>query len=83
MEVVSVHEASARVIRALEAAGRSRGTIKRHRAEFNAFSRFLDARGRVLPTEADCFVCIAERSGSWLACRSRRVPDALNSLAVR
>jgi len=67
MEVVSVREASARVIRALETAGRSRGTIKRHRAEFNAFTRFLDARGRVLPTEVDCLDFIAGRCGVRLA----------------
>jgi hypothetical protein len=67
MEVVSVREASARVIVALTAAGRSGGTIKRHQAEFNAFARFLQGRGRALPTEADCLDFIAERSGSRLA----------------
>lgn len=67
MEVASVREASARVIVALVAAGRSRGTIKRHRAEFNAFAKFLQVRDRGLPTEADCLDFIAERSGSRLA----------------
>lgn len=63
----SVREASARVLAALRAAGRSGGTIKRHQAEFNAFATFLQARGRRLPTEADCLDFIAERSGSRLA----------------
>ena len=53
METASVREASARVIVALSAAGRSRTTIKRHEAELNAFARFLQARGQDLPTEAD------------------------------
>ena len=67
METASVREASARVIAALRAAGRSRTTIKRHEAEFNAFARFLEARGRTLPTEVDCLDFIAERSGCRLA----------------
>jgi integrase/recombinase XerD len=41
MEAANVREASARVILALKEAGRSRTTIKRHEAEFNAFARFL------------------------------------------
>ena len=67
METASVHEASARVIAALRAAGRSRTTIKRHEAELNAFARFLQARGQDLPTEADCLDFVAERSGCRLA----------------
>lgn len=67
MEVANVSEASARVIVALMAAGRSKTTIKRYEAEFNAFARFLEARGEALPTEADCLDFIAERSGSRLA----------------
>ena len=67
METASVREASARVIAALAAAGRSRTTIKRHEAELNAFARFLQARGQDLPTEADCLDFIAERSGARLA----------------
>ena len=63
METASVREASARVIAALSAAGRSRTTIKRHEAELNAFARFLQARGQDLPTEADCLDFVAERSG--------------------
>jgi hypothetical protein len=62
METADIREASARVIAALIAAGRSRTTIKRHEAEFNAFARFLQARGRSLPTEADCLEFVAERS---------------------
>ena len=54
MQATEVREASGRVIVALVAAGRSRATIKRHEAEFNAFARFLEARGQVLPTEAEC-----------------------------
>ena len=67
MEAATIREASARVILALKAAGRSRTTIKRHEAEFNAFARFLEARGQALPTEADCLDFVAERSGSRLA----------------
>lgn len=67
MEAASIREASAQVIVALTAAGRSRTTIKRHEAEFNAFAGFLGARGMTLPTEADCLDFIAERSGSRLA----------------
>ncbi len=67
MEATAVREASARVIAALTAAGRSRTTIKRHKAEFNAFAGFLEARGRALPAEADCLDFIAERSGCRLA----------------
>ena len=55
------------MIVALMTAGRSRATIKRHEAEFNAFARFLEARGRSLPTEADCLDFVAERSGCRLA----------------
>ena len=62
METASVRGASARVIAALSAAGRSRTTIKRHEAELNAFARFLQARGRGqdLPTEVDCLDFVAE-----------------------
>jgi integrase/recombinase XerD len=67
METASVREASARVIAALGAAGRSRTTIKRHEAEFNAFAGFLEARGLALPTEAECLDFIRERSGIRLA----------------
>src|SRR5271169_395242 len=67
METASVREASARVIAALSAAGRSRTTIKRHEAELNAFARFLQARGQDLPAEVDCLDFIAERSGCRLA----------------
>jgi integrase len=67
MEAVNIREASARVIVALMAAGRSRTTIKRHQAEFNAFAGFLEACGQARPTEAECLDFIAERSGSRLA----------------
>ena len=67
METASVREASAWVIAALGAAGRSRTTIKRHEAELNAFARFLQARGQDLPTEVDCLDFVAQRSGCRLA----------------
>jgi integrase/recombinase XerD len=67
METASVREASARVIAALRAAGRSRTTIKRHEAEFNAFAGFLEARGLALPAEGECLDFIRERSGIRLA----------------
>jgi integrase len=67
MEAANIREASARVIVALTAAGRSRTTIKRHEAEFNAFAGFLEARGQALPTEAECLDFVAERSGCRLA----------------
>ena len=67
MQSKVVRDASARVIVALEAAGRSGATIKRHEAEFNAFAVFLEARGGSVPTEVDCLDFIAERSGSRLA----------------
>jgi integrase/recombinase XerD len=67
METADIREASARVIAALTAAGRSRTTIKRHKAEFNAFAVFLEARSLALPAEADCLDFIAERSGARLA----------------
>jgi len=67
MEAPDMREVSARVIAALTAAGRSRTTIKRHKAEFNAFAGFLEARGQALPAEADCLDFIAERSGVRLA----------------
>ena len=67
MQATEVRDASGRVIVALMAAGRSRATIKRHEAEFNAFAGFLEARGRSLPTEVDCLDFIAERSG----CKAR------------
>ena len=67
MEASNTREASARVIAALTAAGRSRTTIKRHKAEFNAFVVFLEDRGLALPAEADCLDFIAERSGCRLA----------------
>jgi integrase len=67
MAATNVPDASASVIAALTAAGRSRTTIKRHAAEFNAFAGFLGARGRALPTEADYLDFIAERSGVRLA----------------
>src|SRR2546429_3675129 len=78
METASVREASARVIAALSAAGRSRTTIKRHEAELNAFARFLQARGQDLPTEADCLDFVAGRSGCRLAGprEAARSPDA-------
>ncbi|HTP21973.1 MAG TPA: tyrosine-type recombinase/integrase [Solirubrobacteraceae bacterium] len=67
MAATNVPDASASVIAALTAAGRSRTTIKRHAAEFNAFAGFLGARGRALPAEADCLDFVAERSGVRLA----------------
>ena len=67
MQVAVVRDASVQVIVALEAAGRSKATVKRHQAEFNAFAGFLEARGRAFPSEADCLDFIAERSGSRLA----------------
>jgi hypothetical protein len=67
MQATAVRDASGRVIVALVAAGRSRATIKRYEAEFNAFAGFLEARGRAVPTEVDCLDFIAERSGSRLA----------------
>lgn len=67
MEAANIREASGRVIAVLMAADRSRATIKRHEAEFNAFAAFLEARGQGLATEADCLDFIAERSGSKLA----------------
>ena len=67
MQATVVRDASGRVIVALMTAGRSRATIKRHQAEFNAFAGFLEARGRALPTEVDCLDFIAERSGCRLA----------------
>jgi len=67
MEAANIREASARVIVALTAAGRSRTTIKRHEAEFNAFAGFLEACGQALPTEAECLDFVAERSGCRLA----------------
>ena len=67
MEVTDIREASGRVVVALVTAGRSRTTIKRYEAEFNAFAGFLEARGQALPTEADCLDFIAERSGSRVA----------------
>ena len=85
MQATAVRDASGRVIVALVAAGRSRATIKRHEAEFNAFAGFLEARGRALPTEADCLDFIAERSG----CKARgpagadQLPDGLSSHAGR
>jgi integrase len=51
----------------LTAAGRSRTTVKRHEAEFNAFAGFLGDRGQAVPTEGDCLDFVAERSGSRLA----------------
>ena len=67
MQATAVRDASGWVIVALKAAGRSRATVKRHEAEFNAFAGFLEARGRAVPTEVDCLDFIAERSGSRLA----------------
>ena len=67
MAAANVREASARVIVALMAAGRSRTTIKRHQAEYNAFAKFLEGGGQALPTEAACLDFVAERSGSRLA----------------
>src|SRR5258708_39684135 len=67
MEPARVRAASARVIAALSAAGRSRTTIKRHEAELNAFARFLQARGQDLPAEVDCLDFVAQRSGCRLA----------------
>ena len=67
MQATEVREASGRVIAVLMAAGRSRTTIKRHEAEFNAFAGFLDARGRALPR----------------ACASRLFPGGLSSRAGR
>jgi integrase/recombinase XerD len=67
MEAPGIREASARVIAALTAAGMSKTTIKRHKAEFSAFAGFLEARGLALPGEADCLGFIAERSGVRIA----------------
>ncbi len=83
MEAANISEASARVIVALMAAGRSRTTIKRYEAEFNALAGFLEVRGRGLPTEADCLDFIAERSGSRLAGLREPTPSRHAQLARR
>ena len=67
MQAATIRDASGRVIAALMTVGGSKATIKRHQVEFNAFAGFLEAGGRVLPTEADCLDFIAERSGCRLA----------------
>jgi integrase len=67
MQAAEIRDASGRVIVALMTAGRSSATIERHEVEFNAFAEFLEARGRAVPTEADCLDFIAERSGVRLA----------------
>jgi integrase len=68
-------DASARVIAALKAAGRSKATIKRHQAVFRGFARFLDARGLAHPTETACLEFVAERSG----CRLSGLREATSS----
>lgn len=83
MEAANVSEASARVIAALMAAGRSTTTIKRHEAELNAFAGFLEARGQALPTEADCVDFVAERSGFRLAGLRERTGSRHAQLARR
>ena len=67
MQATAVRDASGRVIVALMAAGRSMATIERHEVELGAFAGFLEARGRVVPTEVDCLDFIPERSGVRLA----------------
>jgi integrase/recombinase XerD len=67
MAATNVPDASASVIAALTAAGRSSATIKRHEVELGAFAGFLEARDRALATEADCLDFVAERSGCTLA----------------
>src|SRR5258705_2530294 len=67
MAAANVREASARVIAALQAAGRSKTTIKRHEAEFRAFARSVDPRGHPRRTEAACLDFVVERSGCRLA----------------
>lgn len=83
MEETTIRQASAQVILALTAAGRSRTTIKRHRAELNALGRFVEARGRGVPSEADCLDFIAERSGSRLASLRERTGSRRAQLARR
>jgi integrase/recombinase XerD len=75
MQATVVRDASGRVIVALVTAGRSRATIKRHKAEFNAFAGFLEARGRAVPTEVDCLDFVLERSG----CRLTRLREPTSS----
>ncbi len=67
MQAAVVGDASERVIVALVAASRSRRTIECYQAELGAFARFLEVRGRAVPTEVDCLDFIAERSGARLA----------------
>lgn len=83
MEASNIRDASGQVIDALTAAHRSRATIKRHKAEFNAFARFLDGRGQGIPTETDCLDFIAERSGSRLAHLHERTRSRPAQLARR
>lgn len=83
MEETTIREASGQVILALTAAGRSRATIKRHQVEFNALARFLKARGRGIPSEADCLDFIAERSGSRLTTLRERTGSRGAQLARR
>ena len=83
MGAANIREASAQVVVALRAADRSRATIKRHKAEFHAFAQFLGARGRALPTEADCLDFIAERSGARLTGLREPTPCRRAQLARR
>ena len=82
MAAANVREASARVIVALMAAGRSRTTIKRHQAEYNAFAHFLEGGGQALPTRRRASTSSQSDPGPGLRTyASRRIPGLLNSLA--
>jgi len=82
MGAADVREASARVIAALTAAGRSRATIKRHEAEFNAFAGFLEARGRACPPRWTVSISSPSGPGSGSrGCARRPVPGVLSSHA--
>ena len=80
MEAAAIPEASARVILALKAAGRSRTTIKRHEAEFNAPQGSSRRGARHCPPRRTVSISWPSGQGPGsLACASQRVPDLPNS----
>ncbi|MGH3448208.1 MAG: hypothetical protein ACRDP4_11370, partial [Nocardioidaceae bacterium] len=63
MEEADVRAAAGRVLAVLREAGRSEGTVRRHRVVLDRFAVFLAGRGLDTPSEQVCVDFIANQTG--------------------
>ncbi|MGH3448846.1 MAG: site-specific integrase [Nocardioidaceae bacterium] len=75
MEEADVRDSVDRVLAVLREAGRSEGTVRRHRVVLDRFAVFLAGRGLDTPSEQVCVDFIANQTGVRLGSLRQRVAD--------